>query len=294
MLNKIIRKKKVAEEQEVRKMEKGHRAILIVLCVILAIWSLSLIFPFVWMFFNSVKDKVDFRFRQWDFPTEWLFSNYLVIFDEFEISEMLTNSLILCFAIPTVSAFSTSCMGYAISRFNFKGREFFFYLAISTMFICIEGSLASQYKLMYDLHLIDTHFGVIIKAAGGFGFNFLLMHAIFSSIPATYSEAAQIDGAGNWRIFLTIIAPQALPTIFAVWILTFIGVWNDFSTPYLYLQSYPTISLGLKNISDMVQLTGDYPKMFATILVTSAPIVILFILFQKKIMTLSLGGGIKG
>ena len=166
MLNKIIRKKKVAEEQEVRKMEKGHRAILIVLCVILAIWSLSLIFPFVWMFFNSVKDKVDFRFRQWEFPTEWLFSNYLVIFDEFEISEMLTNSLILCFAIPTVSAFSTSCMGYAISRFNFKGREFFFYLAISTMFICIEGSLASQYKLMYDLRLIDTHIGVIIKAAG--------------------------------------------------------------------------------------------------------------------------------
>ena len=294
MLGKIIRNKKSTEIQEVKKMEKGHRAILIVLCVILAIWSLSLIFPFVWMFFGSVKDKVDFRFRQWEFPKEWLFSNYLVIFEEFEITEMLTNSLILCFAIPTVSAFSTSCMGYALSRFQFKGREFFFYLAISTMFICIEGSLASQYKLMYDLRLIDTHIGVIIKGAGGFGFNFLLMHAIFSGIPATYSEAAQIDGAGNWRIFLTIIAPQALPTIIAVWILTFIGVWNDFSTPYLYLQSYPTISLGLKIISDMVQLTGDYPKMFATILITSAPIVLLFFLFQKKIMTLSLGGGIKG
>ena len=294
MLGKIIRNKKSTEIQEVKKMEKGHRAILIVLCVILAIWSLSLIFPFVWMFFGSVKDKVDFRFRQWEFPKEWLFSNYLVIFEEFEITEMLTNSLILCFAIPTVSAFSTSCMGYALSRFQFKGREFFFYLAISTMFICIEGSLASQYKLMYDLRLIDTHIGVIIKGAGGFGFNFMLMHAIFSVIPATYSEASQIDGAGNWRIFLTIIAPQALPTIIAVWILTFIGVWNDFSTPYLYLQSYPTISLGLKNISDMVQLTGDYPKMFATILITSAPIVLLFFLFQKKIMTLSLGGGIKG
>lgn len=296
MLDKMIRKKKASEIQEVKKMEKEHRAILIVLCVILTIWSLSLIFPFVWMFFNSLKDKVDFRFRQWEFPQEWWkgLSNYLIIFEEFEIAEMLTNSLILCFAIPTVSAFSTSCMGYALSRFNFRGREFFFYLAISTMFICIEGSLASQYKLMYDLRLIDTHFGVIIKGAGGFGFNFLLMHAIFSGIPATYSEAAQIDGAGNWRIFLTIIAPQALPTISAVWILTFIGVWNDFSTPYLYLQSYPTISLGLKNISDMVQLTGDYPKMFAAILVTCTPIVILFILFQKKIMTLSLGGGIKG
>ena len=286
-------KKRVHPENEV-KMDRAHRKILIVLCVIFFIYAISLIFPFVWMVFNSVKDKVSFRYRPTEFPKEWMFSNYVVIFDEYSIFEMITNSLILSVAIPTVSAFATSCMAYAVSRFEFKSKNFFFYLAISTMVISIEGSLASQYKLMYDLKLIDTHAGVIIKAASGFGFNFLLMHSIFSGISVTYSEAAEIDGAGNWRVFLQIIVPQAMPTILAIWILSFIGVWNDFSTPYLYLQSYPTISLGLKNISDKVKVTGDYPKMFATILITSVPIVTLFLVFQDKIMQITLGGGLKG
>ena len=297
MLKELIKKIKTKREsvkEQPPKMDKEHRAVLIVLCVIFMLYALSLMFPFVWMFFNSVKDKVDFRYRPTEFPTQWMFSNYLVIFEEFNLVEMLGNSLILCLAIPTVSAISTSCLAYALSRFKFCGRSFFFYLAISTMFISIEGGLASQYKLMFDLGLIDTHFGVILKAASGVGFNFLLMHSIFSGISETYSEAAEIDGASNIRVFMQIIVPQAISVIIAIWILSFIGVWNDFSTPYLYLQSYPTISLGLKNISDEVKISGDYPKMFATILVTSLPMIILFLIFQKKIMQLTLGGGLKG
>ncbi len=293
-LFKKLKAKRNADGDRTVKMDKEHKTVLIVLCVIFMLYSLSLLFPFVWMFFNSVKDKVDFRYRPTEFPTEWLFSNYIVIFEEFDIFEMLGNSLILCLAIPTVSAISTSCMAYALSRFKFKGRDFFFYLSISTMFISIEGGLASQYKLMYDLDLIDSHLGVILKAASGVGFNFLLMHSIFSGISDTYSEAAEIDGASNLRVFVQIIMPQAMPVVMAIWILSFIGVWNDFSTPYLYLQSHPTISLGLKNISDKVAISGDYPKMFATILITSLPIVLLFLIFQKKIMLITLGGGLKG
>ena len=135
---------------------------------------------------------------------------------------------------------------------------------------------------------------VISNIWKGAGWGTIIYFAALSGVPSEQYEAAEIDGASNIRVFVQIIVPQAISVIIAIWILSFIGVWNDFSTPYLYLQSYPTISLGLKNISDEVKISGDYPKMFATILVTSLPMIILFLIFQKKIMQLTLGGGLKG
>ena len=108
---------------------------------------------------------------------------------------------------------------------------------------------------------------------------------IFKNISHTYSEAAMIDGAGYWRIFLQILCPQAANLIAAQWVMGFIGTWNDFSGPYLFLPSYPTLGVGVKAISDKMDLGHTYPELFATIVLMLIPTLILYFVFQKKIMS---------
>ena len=141
--------------------------------------------------------------------------------------------------------------------------------------------------------------GMLLTATSGFGFPFLIFSSVFQNISKTYHEAAEIDGAGNWRIFLQIYLPQLSAVFGAQWLLGFIGIWNDYMTPYLYLPSHQTLSVGIYTISSQVsngfsQFSGDYPKLFAAMIISIVPVVVLFMAFQKKIMNFSMGGGIKG
>ena len=123
---------------------------------------------------------------------------------------------------------------------------------------------------------------------------FLMYYSAFRNISRTYSEAAMMDGAGYWRIFLQILVPQAKNLVAAQWVMGFIGTWNDFAGPYLFLPSHPTLGVGVKEISDKVDLGHSYPELFANIVLMLIPMLVLYFAFQKKIMAVSLGGGIKG
>ena len=107
--------------------------------------------------------------------------------------------------------------------------------------------------------------------------------------------AAEIDGAGYWRRFLTIITPQAGATLIAMWILGFIGCWNDYAFPKIFLPSHKTLAVGVYEFSTKASQTGGtgYPQLFAAISISIIPILALFLAFQKQIMTISVGGGIK-
>ena len=128
------------------------------------------------------------------------------------------------------------------------------------------------------------------------------IHMTLASLEFTYilkklMEAAVIDGAGYWRTFIQIILPQTTGLTGTLWILGFIGMWNNFETTFVFLPSYQTIATGIKYIGDNItsgEYALDYPKYFAAILLTTLPRVVLFLIFQKRIMQLSLGGGIKG
>lgn len=291
------RKKAAAMVENNIKMEKSHAKILIPVCIIFLIYSISLIFPLLWVTFNSIKDKAEFFFNPWAFPIKIMFSNYLVIFEKFNIGEMFFNSIVLCLVTPFISIFVTCCAAYAVSKFNFRGRNLIYFIAIMVMFIPTTGSLAVTYKLMFDIKLFDTLLGMALLSSGGFGFNFLLMYGVFKNISWSYAEAAYVDGAGNWRIFLQIIIPHALPTITAIWVLGIIGTWNDYTGPLMFYPSHQTIATGLKFLSDNItvgEYVNDYPKLFAAIFITTLPILILFISCQKQIISLNMGGGLKG
>ncbi len=290
------REEKRAEGKE--KWERGHRPVLIVLCVLFGLYALTIIYPLVWMLINSLKTKQEFLNNPWPLPQELMFNNYAEVFKLFNLGSMLFNSLSLSLTIPTASLFATACVSYAVAKYKFPGRRILYFIAISIMFIPTTGSLPVMFRLMHDLQLYDTLPGMIIKGASGFGFNFLILYGIFSGVSSTYAEAAKIDGASNWRIFLQIMIPQAKSTMFAVWILAFIGNWNDYASAYMFFPSHETLAVGLKRVSDNITTAGayvlDYPKLFAAVIITITPVIIIFSACQRQIIRLNMGGGIKG
>ena len=148
------------------------------------------------------------------------------------------------------------------------------------MFFSVSGTLAATFKLLNALELMDTLIAMVLLTSSAFGFNFLLLTGAFKGVSNAYREAAMLDGA-----------------LTAIWILNFIGQWNDYTGAYLFYNSHQTLSTGIKYISDNIK-TGeyqlDYPKLFACMILSVVPIIVLFACFQKQIMKLNMGGGIKG
>ena len=283
------------------KTKRKANVHLTVFAVVFMIYSVVLLFPFLWLIFNSVKDKTEFFLNPLAMPQHPFVNikNFAVMVTEFQLGEMFFNTVFLSVLSPLIGLFFTTCVAYAYAKHRFKLRSALFAVAMLPMVVNIAGTQSATYKLINDIGIFDNLVGILVLSMGGFGVNFLLLSSVFINVSDAYREAAKIDGAGNWRIFLTIYVPQAGGMLIILYILSFIGTWNDFMTPYLYLPSHPTLATGIQRLSAQIsggnaQYVNDYPKLFAAMLVTILPVMILFIAFQKRIMRFSLGGGIKG
>lgn len=283
-----------------RLKRKSERISLNILCVLFIIYAVTLAFPFLWLIYNSCKGKIEFFLDPWAVPQNFFgyLGNYAVIFTKFNMGAMFYNSLFLSAAIPTISVFCHACVAYAYAQHEFRLKKLLYVVAILPMIVTVTGTLPAQYRLINDMGLYDNMYLYVLTAANGFGFDFLILASVFQNMSKTYREAAEIDGAGKWRVFLQIYLPQASAVLTAMWILGFIGVWNDYMTPYLFLPSYQTLSTGIYYLRSQIsvgnsEFSNDYPKLFAAMIISILPVIIIFVAFQEKIMSFSLGGGIK-
>lgn len=284
-----------------REKTRDHKVTLNIFTVIYFIYAATLLFPFLWLIYNSLKDKFEFGLNPWMAPKAPLkmLSNYTKIFSEFNLGAMFFNSVILATAMPFINLFFCLCTAYAYAMHDFKGKKALYAVAMIPMVVNIVGTLPAQYSLYAKLHVIDNIPMLLLTCTGGVGFAFMLFAGVLENVSRSYKEAAEIDGAGPWRIFLQIYAPQIATVFGAQWLLGFIGNWNEYMMFYLYLPSHQTLSVGINKISEQVmlgfsQFSGDYPKLFAAMLLSVVPVVLLFYLFQNKIMRFSMGGGLKG
>ena len=279
------------------KIQKEYRLPLIICCFIFSIYAFSLLYPIIWILVKSFQNPVEFVFdAERFFPSGLYFGNYTRMVKEFDFLPMISNTIILSLVTPTVQIAACCSISYAFAKFRFKGRMIVYFVAIASMFIPSVGTLAATYELMMGLKLMDTLIGYVILCGTGMGFSFLLVSAQYENVSREYSEAAEIDGASRFRIFVQIITPLILPTITTLWVLSFIGCWNDYQMPYLFLPSHHTLSVGIKELQYIATQSGgtDYPVLFAGIIMVEIPVLIIFFAFQKRILTFSRGGGIKG
>ena len=160
----------------------------------------------MWLIYNSLKNKIEFSVNPWAIPTELIKSlaNYGKIFSEFNLGSMFLNSVLLSVAMPLINLFFCACTAYAYATHDFKGKQILYWVAMIPMLVNITGTLPSQYNLYVKLGIYDSIPGILLTATNGFGFPFLLFSSVFQTVSRIYHEAAEIDGAGNWRIFLQI------------------------------------------------------------------------------------------
>lgn len=271
--------------------------------IIFAVYAITLIYPFLWLLLNSVKDGFDVVIYPFSFPKTFMFSNYVEIFAptdsssifaKYNVGTMFFNSITLTFGAVFVGTLSTTLAAYTMAKYEFKGRSIVHTFIILCMTIPTLGSLPATYKLMINTQLKDTYVGMMLMMSGGFGGHYLYMFAYFKGLSWSYAESAMIDGANQWKIFVHIMIPLAMPMVSMIMILKTLGYWNDYWMPYLFYSEHPTLAVGLQELKNLAESDFEYGKLFAAMVVATVPIILFYIAFQKRLMSVTIGGGVKG
>ena len=283
-----------------KKSSVAYKAIKWVVFVIFVLYALSLLTPFLWMFMSSFKSKGEYNLGNvFGFPTQWEFNNLLEVL-KFEIQGQAVWSMLLLSIATTVlgtviNIGLSAISAYCVSKYKFPGRKIIYGAAIFTMIVPIIGTLPAQVKMMENFHMMDSLVGVLFLYSGCFGFNFIMLYGAFETISWSYAEAAQIDGANRFQIMFRVMLPIAKGPIIALCILQSIIYWNDYSTPFLFMNSYKTLAVGLQSLqNEMINREQDYPMVFSAVMVAVIPIMVLFACFQKTIIKNTVAGGVKG
>lgn len=266
------------------------------------LFSLSFLFVLVWMFCNSIRPQKSYFnnvLAFWNLKGA-TFDNYVKIFTtkyssaKITIFGMLKNSLVLIAVCTGLQAIVPVITGYVVARYKTRLGAVAVQLVIISMVVPAIGSTASTYAFMSAIKLKDKWLGIFLMNAGGLGFGMLLYKNYFSSISWEYAESAFLDGAGNLRVFFSIMYPQALPLIVSMAILNVIGLWNDYMTPYLFLNSKPTVALGVYSIQTRAEQSGAMPQAFAAMTFMTVFVLAIYAGFSKTIMSSMSVGGLKG
>ncbi len=285
------------------KRTAGEKVVYVSVFLLFALYTVAMVFPFIWLMYNSVKSGYNYEedydnFRLWALPFEWRFSNYIKAFQELKFEDtnlfgMIFNSVWYTAVVVIEGVFFSACTGYCLSKYEFKLRGAIYFIAIFSMTIPIVGSLPASYKLSGDLRILDTPLQPILSCAGGFGFNFLIMYAFYKNMPWSYAEAVFIDGGNDFKAFFKVMLPMAKAPMITLAIISAISCWNDYTSIILFMRSYPTLAAGLY----MVKLKmdpRDQPIYYAALLLAMLPILIVFSAFSEQIMKNMSVGGLKG
>ena len=297
-------KKNIQRSSEIlAKRGFGEKVVFSIVFLLFVFYALILVLPMIWLFINSFKGGLEYldnisEAKPFAWPEKFLFNNYGKAFSMFNYGDttffgMLGNSLWYVAVVTFEGVFFSACTGYVMAKYRFVGRDVIFSIAIISMTIPIVGSLGASFRLAYDLNIYNTPLQPILSCAGGFGFNFLILHAFFKSMPWSYSEAVFIDGGNHFTAFFKVMLPMAVAPMLTLAIISAIGAWNDYSSVILFLPDYPTISAGLYFVKDDL-IKQSSPVYFAQLILSMVPIITVFAIFSDKIMTNLSVGGLKG
>jgi raffinose/stachyose/melibiose transport system permease protein/N-acetylglucosamine transport system permease protein len=282
-------------------------AIKIIVCIIFLIYAVTLIYPFLWMSINALKTKEEFYRDVFAFPESWKFSNYYDAIVNFKITvgsgantryvnllQMFGMSIFLTATVTVLEILVSSGTAYVLAKYKFRGRGLIYGVIIFAYVAPIVGSMPATYRFMNQIHLLNTIPGVLLLYVGGVGFAFLILYGHFKNLSWSYAEAAFMDGANDFQVFFKVMLPLSTPTLTAMAVVTAISYWNDFNTPRIYLESYPTLAVGINQLMTDMRYLNEYPMMFACMIVSVVPIIVFFCCFQKSIMKNMVAGGLKG
>lgn len=285
-------------------VKRGFSPFIAMLLTVFVIYTLSMALLFGWAFFTSIKTE-DGYLLEYIWPnSEFYFINYLNVFKHFTVDvngeiktmlDMFINTILYAGVNAAIQALVPCVIAYLVVRFPCKFSSIIYNVVIFTMILPIVGSYPSEMAVLRELGLYNRIWGTWIQKFNFQGMYFLVFYAMIKGLGKEYWEAAFIDGADQYTVLFRVIMPLLKNTIMLVILLQFIGFWNDYQSPLLYIPSYPTLAYGIyyiTNVKTDSELVNTPMKLSAAI-VFATPIIILFVIFRNKLMGNLTMGGVK-
>ena len=281
-------------EKRARGRQIGYLA---AIGLVLVLWAIIVLFPFYWMLLTSVKSYGSYssEFVPKLFTLHPTLENYASAFSQVPLAGYFLNTAIFTVITTALMLFVTVLAAFAFSRLRFPGRDLIFAAFLALMMIPSELVVITNFVTITDLNLRNTFTGLILPSVTSVFYIYLLKET-FSQVPDELYYAAKVDGTSDLKYLFKVMIPICRPTVVTITILKVIECWNSYVWPRLITddQSYFLVSNGIQEIRENGFGRENIPAMMAAVVAISMPLIVLFLIFRKKIMEGVSRGGVKG
>lgn len=289
---------KQAEYEKIARSGRMRRSVIrAITYVFLTIWALVVLFPFYWMLLSSVKSygAYNSEYIPQFFTLSPTLENYAQAFTAVPLARYFINTVIFTVATTALMLVVTVLAAFAFARLNFRGKDLAFTLFLALMMIPNELVIITNFVTVTNLDLRNTFLGLILPSVTSVFYIYLLKEN-FSQIPDELYYAAKVDGTSDLKYLFKVMVPICKPTLITITILKVIECWNSYVWPRLITdkESYYLVSNGIQSIRENGFGRENIPAMMAAVVVISLPLILLFLIFRRKIMEGVSRGGIKG
>ena len=290
-------KTRFTNEQILKKTRRRRTITHVVIYVLLAVWGIMVLFPFYWMLLTSIKGYGAYssEYIPKFFTLSPTLENYAEAFTAVPLAKYFLNTLIFTVFTTLLMMVVIILAAFAFARLEFRGKNVVFALFLSLMMIPNELVIITNYVTITDLDMRNTFLGLILPSVTSVFYIYLLKEN-FEAIPNELYKAAKVDGTSDLKYLLRVMIPISRPTIVTIVILKVIECWNSYVWPRLVTDDpdYYLVSNGIQEIRENGFGRENIPAMMAAVVVISVPLIVIFLVFRKKIMEGVSRGGTKG
>ena len=268
-----------------------------IVLILLILGAVAMVFPLVYMVFSSFMTKNQILSADFSIiPDPWKFGKYTEVLQRPEFLRGVRNTLMVAIPVLVVGGFTSSLAAFSFSKLQFKGKNGIFLGLLATMMIPFAVVMIPQYVMFTKMQWTNSLLPLIIPGLfGNVGVIFFLRQNL-TSIPSTLVEAAKIDGCGYFRIYYQIFLPQMKGALMTQLILWFMGIWNDYLAPTIFIQDdeWFTLQVVIRSFNSYYAVNSDYPLIMAASVLSILPTLLLFFFFQRYIIESVAISGVKG
>jgi len=268
------------------RANRGDAAVASVSHVLLVVWAIVVIVPFLWVLLSSFKTTKEILSSPFSLPAHWQFDNYVHAWTDAGIGRFFLNTVIVVgFALVIVMLLGAMC-AYVLARFQFPGRRVIYYAMLAGLTFPVFLAIVPLFFILRNFGLLNTLPGLILTyVAFALPFTVFFLYSFFKSLPDEIYEAALIDGAGDWRAFFQVMLPMARPGLASVAIFNFLGLWNQFLLPVALNsdESRYVLTQGMASFASQAGYSVDFGALFAGVVMTVVPVLIVYVIFQRTL-----------
>lgn len=261
--------------------------------VLMMVLALSTIYPIIFTFSTALKSTREFIRRGFSLPVAPTFEKFTTAWSTIQLDTYFLNSVIVTVIGVTIVLLISSLAGFALAQLRFRFRQAIFMFLLSGLVIPVQVIMVPLFQVIADLGMLNSRVGLGIVYGAFFSpFGIYLMTSYYSAIPKELGEAARVDGASALQIYKLIMLPLGRPALITLGILTTLSCWNDVLLSLLVLQEDRTLMVGIASLRG--EYGADIPLVAAAVVIGAAPVIAIFLIFQRKILGGIMVGSVKG